>query len=298
MNDPEDSGSTLVRRQLGRFLREAREGAGLTTERAAALMEWHKSTLNRLERGLTEKVRVRDVLALCEIYGLSEEKTAIAVGLAEQTPAKSWWHAYADLIPANVNLFIGLESGAKVLTMFQPLVVPGLLQTADYARALDRTYFSDETGEELDRRVALRIQRQNILKRKRYPAKAVVVLHENVLRTVVGGSRVMAALSRHIADLSTWENIEIRLLPFRAGLPLGMPLPPYTIFDFGRDAIGKLIEPTIVFAESFAGAMYFERQAEVKLYQDSFQTVQHAALDVRPSRDMLREIAREYDSDR
>ncbi|NKY36837.1 DUF397 domain-containing protein [Nocardia speluncae] len=93
-------GGTLPRRQLGRYLKEAREGSGMTLDRAAALMEWNKSTLSRLERGLTERVRVRDVLALCESYGLDDDQAAVAKGLAEQTPAKSWWHAYGDLIPS------------------------------------------------------------------------------------------------------------------------------------------------------------------------------------------------------
>ncbi|WP_405132800.1 helix-turn-helix domain-containing protein [Nocardia sp. NBC_01388] len=295
--EPAETGSTLPRRQLGRFLREAREEAGFTVEQAAVLMEWNKSTLSRLERGLTEKVRVRDVLGLCEVFGLGEVKTAAAKSLAEQTPAKSWWHAYADLIPANVNLFVGLEAGATVLTLFQPLIVPGLLQTADYARALDRTYFPDDTDAELDRRVELRTRRQNVILRQRHPAQAVVVLHESVLRTVVGSRHVVAAQLRHIANLGTRENIEVRVLPFRAGFPLGMPLTPFTIFQFGRDARGKLSEPTVVFAESFAGAMYFERQTEVRLYREALDTVQRATLDIRPSRDLIREVAREHDSD-
>ncbi|GAB4584472.1 hypothetical protein Ntsu_23040 [Nocardia sp. IFM 10818] len=235
---------------------------------------------------------------LCELYGLDEDWTATIKRLAEQAPVKSWWHAYADLIPANVNLFVGLEAGAKVLTIFQPLIVPGLLQTADYAREMDRIYFSKETDEELNRRVALRMQRQNVILRQRQPAKAVVVLHESLLRTVVGSARVMAAQLRHIADLSTRDNVDIRVLPSRRGFPLGMPLTPFIMFEFGRDPKGKLAEPTLVFAESFVGAMYFERSTEVKLYRESFRTVQGATLDPRPSRDLLREIAREYDSER
>ncbi|WP_067698381.1 helix-turn-helix domain-containing protein [Nocardia jejuensis] len=297
-DEPTETGSTLPRRQLGRFLREAREGAGLTVEQAATVMEWNKSTLSRLERGLTEKVRVRDVLSLCDAYGLDDKKTAAAKSLAEQTPAKSWWHAYADLIPAHSNLFVGLEAGAKVLTIFQPLIVPGLLQTADYARALDRTYFPADTESELDRRIELRTQRQHVILRQRRPAEALIVLHEAVLHTVVGSRRAMAAQLRHIADLSTRENIEIRLMPFRAGFPLGMPLPPFIIFQFGKDPRGKLTEPTVVFAESFAGAMYFERPTEVGMYREAFNKVQHATLDARPSRDLIREIAREHDSER
>ncbi|MCU1642606.1 MAG: hypothetical protein JWN03_2881 [Nocardia sp.] len=88
------------------------------------------------------------------------------------------------------------------------------------------------------------------------------------------------------------------MLPFYAGFPLGMPLTPFTIFLFGKDARGKLSEPTVVFAESFAGAMYFERQIEVGIYREAFKKVQRATLDTRLSRDLIREVAREYDSDR
>ncbi|MFI1917833.1 helix-turn-helix domain-containing protein [Nocardia sp. NPDC020380] len=297
-DEPAETGSTLPRRQLGRFLREARDRGGLTVEQAATLMEWNKSTLSRLERGLTEKVRVRDVLGLCDVYGLDDEQRAAAKALAEQTPAKSWWHAYADLIPAHSNLFVGLEASAKAMTIFQPLIVPGLLQTADYARALDRTYFSADTESELDRRIELRTQRQNVILRQRHPAEALIVLHEAALRTVVGSRRVMAAQLRHIANLGTRENVEVRLLPFRVGFPLGMPLPPFIIFQFGKDARGKLTEPTVVFAESFAGAMYFERPTEVRMYREAFSKVQHATLDAHPSKDLIREIAREHDRDR
>lgn len=293
-----EPGSTLPRRQLGRFLREAREGVGFTVDQAATLMEWNKSTLSRLERGLTEKVRVRDVLSLCAVYGLDAGKTATARSLADQKPAKSWWHAYEDLIPAQSNLFVGLEAGAKVLTIFQPLIVPGLLQTADYARAMDRLYFPHDSESELDRRIELRTQRQHVILRQRDPAAAFVVLQEAALRTVVGDRHVMAAQLRHIADLSTHANIEVRLLPFRAGFPLGMPLPPFIIFQFGKNARGKLTEPNVVFAESFTGAMYFERQTDVRIYREAFTRVQRATLDVQPSRDLIREIARENDSDR
>ncbi|NNH71725.1 hypothetical protein HLB23_17970 [Nocardia uniformis] len=163
---------------------------------------------------------------------------------------------------------------------------------------MDRTYFPADSESELDRRVELRTQRQHVILRQRHPADAMVVLHESALRTIVGDRKVMAAQLRHVANLSTRENIEVRVLPFRAGFPLGMPLTPFIIFQFGRDARGKLSEPTVVFAESFAGAMYFERPTEVRMYREAFGKVQLATLDPRPSRDMIREIAREHDSDR
>ncbi|MFI5535312.1 helix-turn-helix domain-containing protein [Nocardia sp. NPDC051900] len=294
----EETGSTLPRRQLGRYLKEAREGAGLTLEQAASLMEWHKSTLSRLERGLTEKVRVRDVSGLCEVYGLSEGKTAVAEGLAEQTPAKSWWHTYGDLIPAWFNLYVGLEAGAKELAIFQPLLIPGLLQTRAYARAIDRRYFAEDTDEELERRVQLRIQRQHMLTRSRHPTKVWFVLHEAVLRTIVGDRCVMASQLRHLADVGTLDNIELRILPFHAGIPVGMALPPFTILDFGNDVRGKLIEPPVIYCESYTGSAYLEGRADVLRFRQAFTVLQQASLDSRPSRDLLREMAREFDRDR
>ncbi|MGW0178493.1 helix-turn-helix domain-containing protein [Nocardia sp. NPDC003345] len=214
-------GGTLPRRQLGRYLKEAREGSGMTLEQAASLMEWNKSTLSRLERGLTERVRVRDVLALCESYGLDDDRAAVVKGLAEQAPAKSWWHAYGHLIPSWFNLYVGLEAGAKELAVYQPLLIPGILQTADYTRSIDRRYFAEDSDEELERRVQVRARRQHILTRTRQPTTASFVLHESVLRTVVGGRRVMATQLRHLADIGTLPNVEVQILPFDAGVPLG-----------------------------------------------------------------------------
>ncbi|MFR9771814.1 helix-turn-helix domain-containing protein [Nocardia sp. SC052] len=294
----DETGSTLPRRQLGRYLREAREGAGFTLERAASLMEWHKSTLSRLERGSTDRVRTRDVSGLCEIYGLNEERTAVATGLAEQTPAKSWWHTYGDLIPAWFNLYVGLEAGAEALATYQPLLIPGLLQTPDYTRAIDRLYFTNDSEEELERRIQVRAQRQRLLTRSRQPTRASFVLHEAVLRTVVGNRRVMAAQSRHIADMCALENVEIRILPFHTGLPLGAALPPFTILDFAQDVRGKLTEPPIVYCENYTGSAYLEGRVDVLKFREAFALLRRASPDARPSRDLMRQIAREFDCER
>ncbi|MEU2035115.1 helix-turn-helix domain-containing protein [Nocardia amamiensis] len=297
-DEPDETGSTLPRRQLGRYLREAREAAGMTLQQAAELMEWGKTTLQNLETARTQKVRGREVRDLCALYGCDETKTAALIGLAQQIPSKSWYHGYGDVIPADFNLYVGLEAGARELAIYQPLVVPGLLQTLDYARAMDRTYFPNDTDDEIDRRVHVRLRRQNVYTRQRRPAKLVVVLHEAALRVLVGTPRVMAAQLRHLADVSTLDNVELRILPFRAGLPCGIGVTPFVILDFPLDARNRPVEPTIVFAESVTGSMYFERRTEVKAYREAFEKVCKESLDVRPSRDVLREMAREYDRDR
>lgn len=284
-------GGTLPRRQLGRFLKEAREGSGLTLERAAGLMEWNKSTLSRLERGLTERVRVRDVLALCENYGLDDGQAAVAKGLAEQAPAESWWQNYRDLIPSWFSLYVGLEAGAEEMAVYQPLLIPGLLQTPDYARVIERRCFPDDTEEELERRVQVRTRRQHILTRTRRPAIASFLLHEAVLRTIVGNRRIMAAQLRHLTEIGSRPNVQLRILPFEAGVPLGTALPPFTIMDFGTDAQGRMIEPPVVYCENYTGRFYLEAQDDVLRFREAFATLFTAGPAPRPSHDLVREIA-------
>ncbi|OQS12824.1 transcriptional regulator [Nocardia donostiensis] len=291
----EEGGSTLPRRQLGRHLREAREAIGMTLIESAKLMEWSKSRLQRLEKGQTERIRGHDVRLLCEQYQLNDGETTDLLSLAEQTAGKSWWHQYGSVITPAFDVYMGLEASARELSIFQPSVVPGLLQTASYARSLDRIYFPQESDDEIDKRVQLRARRQGLILRRKQPAIARVVLHEAVLRTVIGSWKVMAAQLRHLADLGTQENIDVRVLPFRAGLPVGMSTGPFLILDFGVDRRGKREEPSVVYVESFTGSVFLERAADLSRYREAHQIIQLGALGVRPSRDLLREVAKEHE---
>lgn len=290
--------STLPRRQLGRYLREARESIGLTLVEAAKLMEWSKSALQRLEKGQTERIRTHDIVLLGEIYQLGREEVADLKALAEQAAVKSWWHEYGSLISPNFDVYMGLESASRKITLYQPSVVPGIMQTADYARALDRLYFPDNTEDELGKRVELRLRRQGLVIRRIRPALLTMILHESVLRTVVGSPKVMAVQLRHLADLSTRPNVELRILGFRAGVPTGWSTGPFTILEFGQDRSGDAVEPAVVYAEAFTGGMYFEMTKDVDRYREAYEKIQRAALDAVPTRDLLRGIAREFENER
>lgn len=290
--DPDGCGSTLPRRQLGRHLREAREACGLTLVEAAKIMEWSKSTLQRLEKGQAERVRVHDIETLCQIYAVPDQFASGLKGLAQQASVKCWWHGYGDLIPANFNVYVGLEASARHLAIYQPQLVPGLLQIPDYARALDRQYFAEESEDELDRRIQVRSRRQAVLTRPRNPADARVVLHEAVIRTCIGNARIMASQLRHLADMSTRPNIDLRILPFHAGSPLGRVFGPLVLLDFDSDPRGRPIEPSIAFAESYLGGKYFERVEDVDRCRAAHDAIQRAALDAQPTRDLLRQLAR------
>ncbi|MFE3001857.1 helix-turn-helix domain-containing protein [Nocardia sp. NPDC059246] len=285
------SGSSLPRRQLGRYLRRGRLDANLTLEQVAPIMEWSISKLGRIERGETGKLTARDIEALCGVLGFTAETTAAMVGLNRQAAAKSWWHSFGDLIPEGFNVFVGLETSAQSMDIYRPDVVPGLLQTADYARALDRIYFPNDSEDEQDRRVQLRMNRQTIITRKARPTKTSVVLHESVLHTVVGGPAVMAGQLRKLADISTRPNVSIRVLPFNAGLPVGTPVGPFVILDFAADQTHEK-EPTVIYVENFTGDMYLEGETDVQHYRVASAIFQRAALDAVSSRNLLRQVAR------
>ncbi|WP_245714171.1 helix-turn-helix domain-containing protein [Nocardia vaccinii] len=299
-DEPQELGSSLPRRELGRLLRDAREAAGLTLQQAADLMEWGKTTLQNHETAKTAKIREREIRELCELYGVDDpDRIEGMLQLARETTGQSWWRSFDDVMTAKFDTYVGLEAGSRVLDIFQPLVLPGLLQTADYAKSLDRLAFPHDTRDALDRRVALRMQRQHIITRTRKPARLTVVLTQAVLHTVVGGPGVMGPALRHVADLSTRDNVEVRVLPFRAGWPTGNAVAQFIILGFPKAARGRRqTEPDMVFAESWAGDVYLQRHEDVARFRSVFRNLADAALDVRQSRDMIRQTAREYDSER
>ncbi|WP_024801495.1 helix-turn-helix transcriptional regulator [Nocardia sp. BMG51109] len=289
-----NASSTLPRRQLGRYLRDWRTQAGLTIAEAARLMEWGASTLQRLEKGQADRIRTIDIQELCRIYGIPDDIAEGLKGLAQQAAVKSWWHAYGDLIPENFDVYVGLEASAQCLTAYQSELVPGLLQTADYARALTGLGFPDDGEAELERRVQLRLQRQALITRRTHPATVDVVLGESILRRVVGSARVMAAQLRHLADLSTRDNVTLRILPFSAGVPLGLSTGPFVILEFGTDGKGQPVEPPVVYVEGFTGDLYLERPSDVLRYRRAHEGLLQCALDVPTSRHLLRQAAKEY----
>ncbi|MEU1546578.1 helix-turn-helix transcriptional regulator [Nocardia sp. NPDC005745] len=296
MGKDDQPGSTLPRRQLGRALREAREGAGFTLERAAQLMEMGKTSVGRIEKGQNDKVILRDVEAFGKLYDLDAEQIEELKILAQQSPTKSWWQASRNLIMPGFNTYLGLESGASQLAMYQPLVIPGLLQVADYARAIERPYLPNDTQEDIERRVELRLRRAAILTLRINPVRAEFVVHEGVLHTIVGSRAVMAAQHRHMADMSTRPNVTVRILPFTAGFPGDcVPVLPYIMLDFPVYGTGGRSEPPVVYAENNTGVMFFEGEDDVKRYRRIHETILCAALEEQPSRDLLRQVARRYE---
>lgn len=296
MRSDDQTGSTLPRRQLGRALREARQGAGFTLEQAAQEMEMSKTSVIRIEKGQNDKVKLRDVDAFGRLYGLGEEQIEELKALAQQTATKSWWVGSRHLIRSGFDTYLGLESGASRLDSYQPLIVPGLLQVIDYARVVERPFFPSDGPEDVERRVALRMRRASILTRQHSPITAEFLVHESVLHTRVGSPAIMSAQLRHMADMGTRTNVSIRILPFSAGFPGNWnPVLPYIVLDFPSNSREYGTEPPVVYTEATIGTMFFEDSADVKLYREIHETLRCATLEERPSRDLLRQVARRYE---
>jgi transcriptional regulator with XRE-family HTH domain len=289
--------STLVRRQLGRELRGEREGVGFTLERVGELMEMSKTTVGRYEKGQNQKVPRRIVEGFGKIYGLSEERIEELKVLAKQTATKSWWQGRSHLLTSGFNTYLGLESAVSQLRVYQSMVVPGLLQTAAYVKNIERPYFPNDTPEDVERRIELRLRRAAILTRRHSPVTAEFLVHESVLHTIVGPpATVMAPQMRHMADMSTLPNVTVRIVPFAAGFPwYGTPILPYIILDFPKDSRSFGMEPPVVYTENAIGTMFFEDVDDVKRYREIHESLRGAALGDNRSRDLLRQVARRYE---
>ncbi|MFI1918852.1 helix-turn-helix domain-containing protein [Nocardia sp. NPDC020380] len=291
-----DAGSTLPRRQLGRYLLEWRTRAGYTQAKAAQLLEMGATSLARLEKGENSRIKTRDIQAVCDLYGLPEDLAAALVGLAKQANVKNWWHQYGDLIPKDFDVYVGLEAAATKIVTYQPDLVPGLLQIADYDRSLVSQIWPDDSPEEWQRRVQLKMQRQKIVTRKTQPVMLDVVVGEAALHRVVDNRTIMATQLRHLADRSAQDNVEVRVLRSAAGFPGGISMPPFVVLQYGESAPGEPVEPPVVFLEGIVGNMYIEDADDVASFLRSYDRLRGAALDSSSSRQLFRQLAREHES--
>jgi transcriptional regulator with XRE-family HTH domain len=282
------TGSTVPRRQLGRYLRDLRNAAGLTVRDAARGLEWSEAKMWRIETGQTS-LRSLDVEAMCRIYGAQREMTTALMSLARETKARGWWHAFADAMPDYFDLYIGLEAAASQLFDYNGALVTGLFQTEDYARTLIRTDNPGLGDAEVARRVRLRIARQAILRRPIDPPLLQVAVDESVLRHPVGGAEIMAEQLDHLAEVSELPNVSLRVVPFSARLHHGMLAGPFTLLRFPLNGSGDESEPPTVYAELFTGAVYLDKPSEIERYSSAFNAIWQQALGESSSRDLIRQ---------
>lgn len=292
MATTETTGSTVPRRQLGRYLRELRNRQHITVKTAAEQLEWSETKIWRVETGQTS-LRSHDVEIMCRIYAAPPDLTQALMGLAKETKAKGWWHAYGDVIPENFDVYLGLEEAAASLAWYEPELVPGLLQTADYARAVIQADKPGVDAEEIGRRVQLRIERQALIRRPTAPLELRVVLNESILRRPVGGREVMAAQLGSLAEAAGLPNVKLRVAPFSAGLHHGLMTGPFEILRFPLNGDGHDSEPSTVYVDGYTGDLYLDKPAEVKQYAEAFEAIWAAAAGEAASGKLIRASMKE-----
>jgi transcriptional regulator with XRE-family HTH domain len=277
-----DEGPTLRRRRLGAELKRCREAAGLTQENVSRHFEWHAAKVTRIETARVT-VTARDVRDLLSLYGVTDPDYREAlVELARQSRERSWWTDYRDIM--RPGAYVGLEDGATSMRSWEPVILPGLLQTEAYMRALIQAGRSTDAPGVIDRRIALRRQRQERRLGGARPLTLHAVIDESVVRRVIGGPDVMNKQLEHLIETAQLPNVTLQILPFDAG---------EHPFLGGSAALLEFPETThldVVYLEGLAGDYYEEQPHEVARYREEFDRLSARALDHRMSLKMIESL--------
>jgi transcriptional regulator with XRE-family HTH domain len=281
---PAPAGSTpaVGRRKLAGELRRLRSVAGLTIQDVATELECSAGKISRIETG-TVGARVQDVRDMLALYRVPSAQREELLDLVRLARTKAWWQDFLDVVPAGSGTFYGLESGAARIDLLETGLIPGILQTEGYARALIGSR-SDTPADVVQRRIELRMRRQDVLCRPDPPALRML-LDEAVLRREVGGPAVMAAQLRRLVEVAALEHVRLRVLPFGAGAYPAAGV-AYSIFGFDGDS-----DPSVVYIEQLTRNTFLDQPAEVAVYVNSFTDASERALPAGESAELVRELA-------
>ncbi|GAA5068449.1 helix-turn-helix domain-containing protein [Nocardia callitridis] len=288
------TGSTLPRRMLGRQLRRLRETSGVSAETARDAIGVGKQTLWRMETGQPGRLNPLFIETLCRVYRASEEETEALLGLVEETKRTGWWHAYGDTSPTDFNLFLGLEEAAKRLVSYQTTLLPVLLQTEAYRRALTWVDFPSLPTEDVERRIELFSHRKARLKGATNPLTMEAIVDESVIRRTIGGPAVMTDQLEHLARAGEQQNISIRVVPLSADAYCGLRVGPFVMLEFPKHPTAHLTEPPVIYVQGYTGDLYLEKADEVRQYKQAYADLQRRSLDETRSRALIRKVAKEH----
>ena len=278
---------TVRHKRLTAELRRLRSESGLTRDDVASRLEWHPTKITRIETGQWTRLNPRDVRDLLDIYGVTDpgQREAL-VQLARESRQKGWWHSYGDVLPSEYSHFIGLEAEAASVRTYQQVLVPGLLQTEDYARAVIRAFRPHDDNVGPDRRVAVRPQRQQRVTGDR-SLHLSAVLGEGVVHQIVGDRAITAAQLRFLAQTNDLPNVMIQVLPYAAGAH-GAMVGSFEILGFPEP-----VDPDVVYLENVASALFLEEPEDITRYVQVFDYLRAAALSPQATSDMLTAAAEE-----
>jgi hypothetical protein len=275
---------TVRQRRLAQALRELRRDAGLTQDAVVARMGWHTSKLFRMENARSPRVDWLDVKELMEMYGVRSPHREALIQLARDARMRGWWTPYRDVFTGS---YVALEDESSAMRLYCPELVPGLLQTEDYARAVIRAVRPGYDEESVERRVTARLARQKELLDRPAAPDLGLVLNEAVLRRLVGGAQMMAAQLRALAEAARRPPVMLQVLPFSAGAHAALE-GGFVLIKFPEET-----DPDVVYVEGIMGDLYLESEVEVKRYQSAFERIQAVALGPKESSAFISALARE-----
>jgi transcriptional regulator with XRE-family HTH domain len=253
----------VLRILLGSQLRRLREQRGITREAAGYAIRASESKISRLELGRVG-FKERDVVDLLTLYGVPEgEERAALLVLARDANAPGWWHKYGDVLPSWFQAYVGLEAAANLIRTYEVQFIPGLLQTEEYARAVVLLGHGGP-AEEIDRRVALRMERQAVLARVGGP-RLWAVLDEAALRRPIGGLDVLRGQLEHLVEYAKMPNITVQVIPFGFGGHAAAG-GAFSILRFADQAL-----PDVVYIEQLTSALYLDKREDLDRYLEAME---------------------------
>ncbi|MFG2651034.1 helix-turn-helix domain-containing protein [Streptomyces sp. NPDC048436] len=276
---------TVRRRRLGQELRRLRELKGMTAEEVAERLLVSQSKISRLENG-RRSISQRDVRDLCGVYEVEDHRIVDSLmQMAKDSRQQGWWHSFGD-IPYSV--YIGLETDAASLRVYDPQVVPGLLQTRAYAEALITGALPETTPTDIEKRVQVRVRRQERISAPENPLRLWTVLDESALRRVVGSRHLMRDQLEHLVEQSQLPHVTVQVIPFEMGAHPGLN-GQYAILEFPDAA-----DSSVVYIEGVTSDLYLEKANDVQQYSVMYEHLRAQALNVDQSRQLIAEIAKDY----
>ncbi|MEW2449456.1 helix-turn-helix transcriptional regulator [Streptomyces parvulus] len=279
---------SVLRMILGRQLEELRTRAGLSFEQAAESIGVSHSTIRRMEAAKVARLRLPDVEKLLQFYGVRDQQEIDTfLKSAREANKRGWWHTYRDVMPDWFAAYLSLEQAALHIRAYEPEFVHGLLQTPAYARALLSAGNPHASSDATERRVALRMRRQEILTRPA-PPRLWVVMDETVLRWPVGGSEVMRKQVDHLIEVGRLPNVTLQIMPFAGGPHPAMRAGAFHVFRFRAPEL-----PDIVYLSGLVGAVYLDKGDDVVVYREALDRLGAQAVPARSTEELLGALRKE-----
>jgi len=282
------SGPTVLRIMLGSQLRKLRESRGISREAAGWEIRSSESKISRMELGRVG-FKERDVADLLTLYGVDDpQERAVLMSLAQQAKNPGWWHRYGDVLPSWFSAYLGLESAAALIRTYEVQFVPGLLQTRDYARSVVVLGHGSAREEEIDRRIDVRMTRQQMLTRADAPHLWAVV-DEAALRRQIGGPDVLREQLVALMQTAKLPNVTIQVIPFHAGGHAAAG-GAFSLLRFADEEL-----PDVVYMEQLTSALYLDKREDVDLYAEAMERLCIEADPPSHTVEILQSILRDLD---